>query len=151
MPFQFSLQPVLRLYAGHERMERLRLLTIAAALVRIRQEIAAIDRENLRIRQSVQTKMASGLAAAELHFELMAETVRLERKRLFLGQAADLEKKQQTQRKIYDALPQKPKVFQNLREQQREEYRVIESRREQGQLDEMFLLTRNHVGTAEPE
>jgi len=151
MAFRFSLQPVLRLHASYERMERMRLLAISAAVVRLRQEISALEHENLKTRQSTQSKLAAGVVAGELHFELLAASIRLERKRVLKLQLADLEKKQEVQRKAYAAAQQKLDILQNLRDGQLSEYRIEESRREQKQADELFLLHRGSSGTTEPE
>jgi flagellar export protein FliJ len=151
MKFQFSLQPVLCLHASYERMEQLRLLTISAAIVRLRQEISAIDQQIAISRRNSQATLASGVVAAELHFALLAAATRLERKRGLQRQLADLEKKHQTQRSLYYAARQRHQTLQNLRDQRLHEFRIEAAREEQRQLDELFLLRHGNPSGREPE
>ncbi len=151
MPFQFSLQSVLRLRAAFERMERLRLQALSAAIARLRQEVVAIDRSNLKIRQDTQARLAGGVAAVEIHFGLWMASANRERKRSLLAQIEDLEEKREVQERSYAAARQKREVVESLREGQWEQYRREQARREQRQADEMFLLRGGRFSEPEAE
>ena len=140
MPFHFTLQAVLRLRASFVQMEKLRLLAIAAAVARVRDEIVALEKDTRAARQSTQSRLGEGVMAGELHFELSTERMRVERKRALAVRLADLEKKQAVQREAYRAARQKHEILVNLRQRQWNEYRHAQARREQQQQDEAFLL-----------
>lgn len=149
MPFRFSLQAVLRLRASYEHMEKLRLLAIAAVIVRAREEIAALEGESRAARRSTQSRLGAGVMAGELHFDVSTESVRMERKRAMTARLAELEKKQEVQRKAYRVARQKREILTNLRERKLQDYRREQERREQQRMDESFLLHRG--GSSEPK
>jgi len=151
MPFQFSLQAVLRLRTSYEHMERLRLLAIAALIVRARAEIAALEGESRAARQSTQGRLEKGVMAGELHFEDSTESVRAQRKRVLAARLVELEKKQDVQREAYRAARQKREILTNLRERKLEQYRREQQRREQQRMDEAFLLHRGGSGKPKPD
>jgi flagellar export protein FliJ len=151
MGFTFSLQPVLRLHASYERLERLRLLAIAAEIVRAREEIAAVARESVAARTDMHTRIGAGVAAAELHFELLSENMRQERKRMLGVLVAELEKRELVQQRAYRLARQKREILSNLRQRKWDEYRREQARREQQRLDELFLLHRAATSPRAPE
>lgn len=151
MPFYFSLQPVLRLRASYERMERLRLLGIVAAIVQVREEIAAVERESVSARKSTQSRLGAGVAGVELHFELLAENIRVERRRVLGVRLVEFEKKQEIQRLAYRLARQKREILVNLRQRKWEEYRRVQARRDQQRLDELYLLHGWATAESEPD
>jgi flagellar export protein FliJ len=151
VPFHFSLQAVLRLRTSYEHMEKLRLLAIAAAIVRAREEIAALENESRAARQNTQGRLGRGVIAGELHFEASTERVRVERKRAAAGRLAELEKKQEVQRLAYRTARQKREILTNLRQRQWDDYSREQARREQQRLDEAFLLHRAASGERESD
>lgn len=140
MPFQFSLQPVLTLRASYERIERLRLLQTAAAIVRAQNEIAAAVRESEQARQSLREQLASGSSGVEIQFEAAREGARANYRRALIARLAGLRRKYEAQQAIYRRAKQKREILENLRDQQFQEYRLEQARREQRTLDELFLL-----------
>jgi len=144
MPFHFSLEAVLRLRTSYEHMEKLRLLAIGAAMVRAREEIAALENESRAARRSTQSRLEAGVVGGELHLDDSTERVRMQRKRAVAGRLADLEKKETAQRLAYRSARQKREILANLRERRWDEYRRDQTRREQQRQDESFLL---HLAT----
>ena len=142
MPFHFTLQAVLRLRMSYEQMEKLRLLAIIAAMIRAREEIAALENESRAARQQTQDRLRAGVLAGELQFENSSENVRLARKHAVELRLAELEKKQEAQRQAYRTARQKREILENLRQKQRDEYRRAQASREQQRVDESFLLHR---------
>jgi flagellar export protein FliJ len=142
MPFHFPLHAVLRLRTSYERMEKLRLLAIATAIVRARDDIAALESESRAARMNVQSRLETGVVAGELHFEASSENVRVERRRALTARLAELEKKQEAQRQAYRSARQQREILVNLRERRWDEYRRDQARREQQRADESFLLRR---------
>jgi flagellar export protein FliJ len=142
MAFHFSLQPVLRLRASYERLERLRLHALLALIVRVREEITAVETESTKARRSVQKRLGVGIAGAELHFETEFEKTRAERKRRLEVRLSELQKSREKQQLAYQAALQKLKILENFRRRKWDEYSRELARREQNRLDELHLLHR---------
>ncbi|HXZ11140.1 MAG TPA: flagellar export protein FliJ [Candidatus Sulfotelmatobacter sp.] len=142
MAFRFSLEPVLRLRASYERLERLRLLAVGALIVRVRQEIAVVASETAEAERSKQARLATGVVAVDLHLESAVERGRAARREQLDRRLAALERAQENQRRAFHAARQKRQILENLRARRWEEYRRDQSRREQQQLDELHLIHR---------
>ncbi len=140
MAFQFSLQPVLRLRASYERIERLRLLQIAAAIVQVQNEISAAVRESEEARHALRERLTAGASGVEIQFETVCETARLNYRRALVARLAGLRRKHEMQTAVYRMARQKREILENLHERQLQEYQREQARREQSALDELFLL-----------
>jgi flagellar export protein FliJ len=147
MAFRFSLRPVLRLRASYERLERLRLHALLALIVRVREEITAIEMESAKARRSVQERLGVGIAGTELHFETESEKTRAERKRRLEVRLIELQKSREKQQLAYQVALQKLKILENFRQRKWNEYTRELARREQNRLDELHLL---HRGASKP-
>jgi flagellar export protein FliJ len=142
MAFRFSLEPVFRLRTSYERLEKLRLLAMAAMIVRVREEIVAAARDDAAARTLRQEMLARGAVAAELQMGVYAEKASARRNRELAERLATLERHHARQRHVYQAARRKREVMQNLREQKLREYRREQDRRVQQVLDELYLLRR---------
>jgi len=140
MAFQFSLQPVLRLRASYERIERLRLLQIAAAIVQVQNEIAASVQESAKARQNLRERLASGSSGVEIQFEMVCESARFNYRHALVARLAGLRRKHEAQKAVYRMARQKREILENFRERRFQEYQIEQARREQRALDELFLL-----------
>ncbi len=142
MPFQFSLEPLLKLRKSYERLERLHLLGIVAIMVRVREELSALDTESGDARRRLQETLASGLAGVEIHLEAACEKLRADRRQGLNSRLADLAQKHEKQRLVYLNARRKREILENLRDRQWDDYRRTQDRREQRDLDELHLLHR---------
>jgi len=142
MAFEFSLDPILRLQSSRERMERLRLIAINAAITRVRAAMAEIDAESCRSRERLQLALAQGVMNIEVQLETISANARAEQKRVLERKLVELSRRQARQRAIYQQVKQKCEVLANLRSRRLAEYRIEESRQEQRALDEIYLLRR---------
>ena len=142
MTFRFSLEPVLRLLASYERLERLRLLALAAMLVRVREEIAAAAREEAAAREARKEMLSRGVAVAEIQLGMSAERARARQNRELFDRLAALERQHVKQSRIYQAARRKREVMENLRGRKQREYRREQDRRTQQVIDELYLLRR---------
>jgi flagellar protein FliJ len=140
MAFQFSLQPVLRLRASYERIERLRLLQIAAAIVQVQNEIASSVQESAKAGQDLRQRLTTGSSGVEIQFETVCEKARLNYRHALVARLAGLRRRHEAQKVVYRMARQKREILENLRERRFHEYQVEQARREQRALDELFLL-----------
>ena len=142
MAFRFSLEPVLRLRVSYERLERLRLLAIAAMLIRVREEITAAAREEAAARHVRREMLSHGTEAAEIQFGVSAEQARARRNRELFTRAANLDRQHAKQSRAYQAARHKREILENLHAQRLREYQRGQERRAQQALDELYLLRR---------
>jgi flagellar export protein FliJ len=150
MAFRFTLAPLFRLRASYERLERLRLLLIAAIIARVTEEIAGLDRASKETqRQLVAGLSQAGLPAAEIQFHASCEAGRIARRRMLGRELQELRKRQSQQRLAYQTAMRRRQIIENLRNRKYAEYLRLASRREQNAADDLFLL-RRYAASREP-
>ena len=140
MAFHFHLEAILRLRRGQERMERLRLETIAAEQAHVRRRLEIITEEFLESRRAFQEQMAGEKLGVEVQLEAMrGDRVHAARVRL-QNSILELEQLRLRQIEVYKRAQQGREMLETLRNRQFEAYRQLLSRREQQQLDDLFLM-----------
>jgi flagellar export protein FliJ len=144
MAFHFSLRALLRLRESVEKAELLRLQTIAAQAVQMRIQIESLDGEILARRQELLDQAASGISGAELHLAALSEAVRQQRRTAMLTKLREIEQARKKQQLRYTHARQQREILSNLRERQLSVYLREQARREQQQVDELFLIRRAH-------
>jgi flagellar export protein FliJ len=140
MAFRFTLESVLTVRSGFERLERNRLHLLAAAAARLREAIAAQCADSAKAAAEIEAKLRAGITSVELGTDLLSQSARAERRRSLEAQLGDLVKKQQKQQLAYFAAKARREILTNLRERKFAQYRAEQTRREQARLDELFLL-----------
>jgi len=143
MAFHFPLEGVLRLRRGQERMERLKLEAIASEQAKARRHLEIMTQQSLESRRSFQERMARETTGSEMQFEdLRVERVAFA-KRALETRIVELEKMRLKQVEAYTKARQGREILENLRDKQFEVHRQLLSRREQQQLDDLFLMRRD--------
>ncbi len=141
MPFHFSLQAVLRWRESFEQRERQRLQAIARELVKARQQREHTKRDRATAQHELQNKLRKGMTASEMQFELACDRARLRRLAVLNDQVAKLEDLRRRQLEVFRKAQQQRQIMENLRDRQRAAYQLIQTRREQQQMDDRFLIT----------
>lgn len=143
MAFHFQFETILRLRRGVERMERLKLEAIASEQGQARSQLEIMTAQFFESRRRFQQQMGAEKFAAELQFEnTRSESVAAARRALAL-RISELEKPRLKQVEAYTQARQGREMFENLRTRKFEAYRQMLSRREQQELDDLFLMRRN--------
>lgn len=142
MPFHFPLQPVLRLQQSLEERERLRLGLIIAALNKLKQHCHRLDQVKFQLANGLAERLQAGMAAAEIHFERARIAAIEQQKNNLLEQKDKLEQQRAAQERAFREVQRKRKTLENLRDRKLEQYRRIQQRREQEQVDDLFGLRR---------
>jgi flagellar protein FliJ len=143
MAFQFSLEAILHLRRGQERTERLKLETIASEKARAKMLLANMTEQFFESQRRFQQQMGHEKFGAELQFEdARAERVAAARRALET-RIAKLEQERLKQLEVYKKAHQNREILENLRARKFDVYRQELSRREQQQLDDLFLMRRN--------
>jgi flagellar FliJ protein len=144
MPFRFSLQAVLRCRESFEQRERQRLQMISREIARAKQQCDEAKLDRTRALGQFQVKLHQGMNVMEMQFELACDKARVRRIAALNEHVAKLEDLRRRQLEMFRKAQQQRKILENLRERQLAAYQLIQTRREQQQMDDRFLLT--HAG-----
>jgi flagellar export protein FliJ len=142
MAFRFPLEVLLRLQRSVERQREL-LLQVANARVdqatlQIEQVESWIRAYSDRQAQGLQT----GMNAAEMHFAERCHEVLKDYKQSLEAELSKLEKIRAERRSAFEEARRQREVTHSLRERQLQAYRSEVRRREQRQVDDMFVMRR---------
>ena len=145
MTFRFSLQVVLNLKRAQENSQRFKLEAIAAEQGMVRARIQELTGALEGRSRQVGERMSGGLTGVELQFESEhGAKVRLARKRLRMH-LDELEKRRVAQLAVVTELRRAREALESLRSQQLEIHRARQLRREQQELDDVFLMRLNRA------
>jgi len=140
MAFHFPLEAILRFRRGLERVERLKLETIASEQAQARRQLEMMTQQFFELRHRFQQAMRNEISGSELQFEAM-QTERFALARLALRKRlTELEEQRVKQVEAYTKARQNREILENLRSGKFELYRQTLSRREQQELDDLFLV-----------
>ena len=140
MAFHFSLETILRLRRGQERAERLKLEAIASERARALRQLEIMTEQFFESRRRFQKLMVQGTSGSELQFEnARSESVTAARRAL-KARISELEQQRLKQVEVYMKARQSREILENLRNTKFEVYRQMLSRREQQELDALFLM-----------
>ena len=142
MAFRFSLQAVLRLRRSYERRERLRLEIITRRRLHTQQQIDELKSEILEANDRLARTLQAGMPAIELHLEVAQANARAKRQEVLTEQLAKLTQEHRAQQVAYQHAQQQRQIIENLRARLFAIYQQVQARREQQQLDDLFLIRR---------
>ena len=147
MAFQFTLEAVRRFRQSLEDREWLRLESLLARRAALVHEIERSQEAGLQLQLHLQHSLiASPTPGAEIHFEVARLDVMAGRQKLLQRQLQELQTAVAEQMSRFQQERQKREVLDALRDSQWREYRVVQRRREQAQLDELHLMGRGRNG-----
>ena len=145
MAFHFPIEAVLRYRRSIERQQELRLQQANQKLAATEQQLLELLHSLTKMAHAQAEQLQSGTTAAEMHFSLLSRGI-------ILRQRSELEtqkiREQAVCRECVQALRQARRLreaVENLRGQQFAAYQQEGRRREQRQLDDLFLLRRNLI------
>jgi len=139
MAFRFTLDAVLRFRESVEHSEEAVLLRIVQQIVETEQQLAQVEAEQIRIRESREQDLAlklpgvhlTNIAMRELELKTAADGLRSELRQLEVQRVNQLS--------VYQTARQDRQVLTELREQQRHRHQFEQKRQEQKMLDDLFL------------
>ncbi|HXP81337.1 MAG TPA: flagellar FliJ family protein [Verrucomicrobiae bacterium] len=130
----------MRLRRGQERAERLKLEAIASERARARRQLEIMTEQFFESRRRFQQLMVQGTSGSELQFEnARSESVAAARLAL-KARISELDQQRLKQVEVYMKARQSREILDNLRNTKFEVYRQMLSRREQQELDALFLM-----------
>jgi flagellar export protein FliJ len=142
MAFHFSLGALLRLRESLERQELQKLQICAANVARVRTDIESLDAEIEAAQREVFEQTATGISGAELQMAAISDGIRRQTRTSLLAKLAEFELAWKKQQVRFAEARQRREILSNLRQRQLAAYQLEWSRREQQQIDELFLIRR---------
>jgi flagellar export protein FliJ len=139
MPFRFALEAVFHLRKSLEHQQELRLRTANQHVVGARHLIERLDERLRRMESDRSHALHSGTTASELQFEHLCETEMHRHRQIMVTELTRLEHLRDQQQKIFQHARRERETFESLRDKQFEDYQRTAARREQRQLDDLFL------------
>jgi flagellar export protein FliJ len=140
MAFEFPLQSVLHFRESIERQQELRLRAANQRVARVRRVIEQLETRRQEIRSVETRQLREGTTSAELRFELQREAGLVRHRGELEKQLIGLEKARDEQREAFQQARQARRTLEALREKQLVVYRKEALRREQRNLDDLFLM-----------
>jgi flagellar export protein FliJ len=140
MAFHFQLDVILRLRRGQERVERLKLESIASEQAHAKRQLEIMTEQFLESRRRFQEQMGVEKFGSELQFEDARSGRITTELRTLKMRIAELEQERLQQVEVYTKARQSREILENLRSRKFAVYSQIVSRREQQELDDLFLM-----------
>ena len=142
MGFRFSLQTVLRMRQIAEQREERAMEEILRKLAQQRQHLSDLARLKAQLVGQCETSLRLKTSAAEMALlqgqiqDLKDKEIKEEK------QLAQLEEERQAQMNIYEAAHRDRELLSRMREQQVDEFKRIQTRKQQMQMDDVFSSRR---------
>jgi flagellar export protein FliJ len=146
MAFKFPLEAVFHYRKSVEHQQELRLRTATQHVSRARHLLEQIDVRQTQMRTNRSQQLENGTTSAELYFGAMSESALGEQRQKVVVELNRLQKLRDQQFRIFQHARREREVFENLRDHQLREYKLDAARREQRDLDDLFLLRRSNQG-----
>jgi flagellar export protein FliJ len=145
MAFHFPLQAVFHFRQSVEHQQELRLRTANQQVAKARHLIDHIDDRirQLHARQSQQ--LEGGTTSAELRFALTGEAWLHQQRQDAERELLRWQNLRDQQQKIFQQARRERETFESLRDHQLQQYQRDAARREQRQLDDLFLLRQAYL------
>ena len=145
MAFQFPLYAVLHFRQSIEHQQELRLRAANQQMARVQHGIEQIDAGREQLYAERSRGLGAGVTAAELRFGLQCEAELVRRKRELETQLVRLQQLRDQQRAIFQEARRARRTLESVRDGQLRLYKKEAARREQKNLDDLFLLRREYL------
>jgi flagellar export protein FliJ len=145
MPFTFPLQAVLHLRQSLEHQQELRLRAANQQVARVRHLLEQMDLHRERLQLLQGNELTAGTTAAEIRFGLVCDGEILRHRRELEQQLLRLQQLRDQQREIFQQARRARETLEGIRDRQLLLYRKQAARREQRNMDDLFLLRRDYL------
>ena len=148
MAFHFPLQAVFHFRQSVEHQQELRLRTANQQVAKVRHLIDQIDDRIQQIQTRQSQQLEAGTTSAELRFALTSEAWLRQQRQEAERELLRWQNLRDQQQKIFQQARRERETFQSLRDHQLLQYQRDAARREQRQLDDLFLLRQAYLRQA---
>ena len=145
MPFHFPLQAVFHFRQSIEHQQELRLRAANQQVSKVRHLLDQIDERIRQVQTRESQELGAGTTSAELRFALSCEASLRQQRQEAQRELSRWQNLRDQQQKIFQQARRERETFESLRDHQLREYERDAARREQRQLDDLFLLRRAHL------
>lgn len=145
MAFRFPLAAVFHFRKSVEHQQELRLRAANQQVARVRHLIGQLDERISQMQTHQSQELGAGTTAAELRFTLLCETAVWQQRQDVERELLRLQHLRDQQQRIFQQARRERETFESLHDHQLREYERAESRREQRQLDDLFLLRQAYL------
>ncbi len=144
MPFRFPLEAVFHFRQSLERQQELRLRAANQQVLRVRHLIEQLDRRIEEVRNTQLQQLQAGTTAAELRFSMLGQAAFAQQRGELERELAHLQHLRDEQQKLFEHQRRQRETLEGLRDGQLRSYKREAARREQRNLDDLYLLQRSH-------
>ena len=145
MPFHFPLQALLHLRQSIERQQELRLRAANQQVARVRHALEQLDDRIRQSRTLSSQYLASGTTGAELSFLQTGEGLLHTQRQELDHEVARCQHVRDQQERVFRQARRERETFESLRSRQLGDYQRDQARREQRQLDDLFLMRKTYL------
>jgi flagellar export protein FliJ len=145
MAFRFPLAAILHFRQSIEHQQELRLRAANQQVARGQHVIETIDARRQAVQAEQARELGVGVTAAELRFGLQCEAELLRLRGEFEIQLVRLQQLREQQREIFQQARRNRETMEAVRDEQLDLYKQEAARREQRELDDLFLLRREYL------
>jgi len=145
MAFTFPLHAVLHLRQSLEHQQELRLRSANQQVARVRHLLEQMDLHRERLLLLQGDELTAGTTAAELRFSLLCDGEILRHRRELEQQLVRLQQLRDQQREIFQQARRARETLESVRDRQLLMYQKQAARREQRNMDDLFLLRRSFL------
>lgn len=142
MPFRFPLQTVYHLRQSLEHQHELRLRAANQQVAKVRHVMDQIDASLHQLETLSSHELGLGTTAAEVRFSLAKKDSLMTYRKDLERELERVKHLRDQQQRIFQLARRERETFEILRNAQLREFKREQSRREQVQLDEQYLLRR---------
>ncbi len=141
MAFHFTLEALLRLRQSLEDRELQRLQGLLARRAALLHQLQQLHQARFDLEEETKRAMLQRpTPAVEIHFAMVRLHALTRQQQPICGELGPLETAIVEQRARFEQQRRNREVLESLRDAQWRDYRLIQQRREQAQLDELYLL-----------
>jgi flagellar export protein FliJ len=145
MAFHFPLQAVFHFRQSVEHQQELRLRAANQQVARIRHLLDQIDERIRQVHIRQAQELGVGTTSAELRFTLGFEASLRQQRQEAERELLRWQNLRDQQQRIFQQARRERETFESLRDHQLREYQRNAARREQRQLDDLFLLRQAYL------
>jgi flagellar export protein FliJ len=145
MAFHFPLQAVLHLRQSLEHQQELRLRAANQQVSQMQYGIEQVEIRRVELGDAQSRDLAAGITSAELRFGLQCATQLGRYKFELERQLAGMQRVRDQQSEIFQEARRKREMLEGVRDRQWRQYQQDTLRRQQRDLDDLFLLRRDYL------
>jgi len=144
MPFRFPLEAVFHFRKSLEHQQELRLRAANQQVLRVRHLIEQLDRRIEEAHAAQLQQLKAGTTAAEIRFGILGQAAFAHQRGELERELTHLQHLRDEQQKLFEHQRRQRETLEGLRDAQLRAYKREAARREQRNLDDLFLLQRFH-------